>query len=139
MRVLSRVAFRRVIVRLSERQLHRNRDIVCEQLAERHYQTLVGRTVLVRSINGFLGDEGGSGDVHLNPPARVRIRETGSTERHGHWNGDYLDPIYDVEILDSRRVLRKLEGAWIYGPTWRSANENWETPCEQGDIVRVLP
>lgn len=81
-----------------------------EQMALDRYQELLGKVVEVRWVQGYIDDH--SDDFECNPPAKVKIVETTRTDIL-HWNGNYLDPMYDIELVEPHPVLKDVTSLWL--------------------------
>jgi hypothetical protein len=86
-------------------------------LAQADHAAKVGAVLTVDFLVGYIGDT----DVQTEHygPTQVRVLPT-ATEDLKHSVDDWLDPYWDVEVLDASLNLRS---AWIYGPSYQFARE----------------
>ena len=92
-----------------------------ERLALADFAKAQGNLFNVDWVYGYVGDD--SHDVRCDPPAVVRIDPTGQ-DSILHWCDEWLDPYWDVTILDSvgqpleNGTLAGLRSTWIHGPSY---------------------
>ena len=104
-----------------------------EQIAWREYRAVEGKVVLVKCLSGY--DENGySCDVFFGNPVRVRVDRHANNDDICRWmDGDHLDPIWDVEIVDpGDPALAGMRSCWVHA-TSRSISGR----IEEGDAVAV--
>jgi hypothetical protein len=85
-----------------------------ETLALETFRSHKGKVLLVRFLDGYRGND--SCTQEFNPPIRVKVVETNRFDII-HWNDDYLDPYWDVAVLDHRQELNGLRSTWVNGPS----------------------
>lgn len=76
------------------------------------YQRMLGKTVMVRSISGYRGND--SVDIRLSPPATVKIAHTEPASLK-HWNDDRCDPYWEVVLVEPHPQLEDIRSTWISG------------------------
>lgn len=86
-----------------------------ETKALERYRSLVGKVVEIEWVQGYIGDD--SGDFKCDPPAKVKIVET-DKDSILHWNDEWLDPYYDVELVEPHPKLAEARSLWIYGESY---------------------
>jgi hypothetical protein len=99
---------------------------VQEKLEERalaDYQEVKGKLVQISQIYGYLDDEDWEGPV--DSTVIVRVTDTPENEIR-RWRDDWLDPIYDVEIVTSGTLPDGLRSCWIHGKSYNLSGA--ETP-----------
>jgi len=102
-------------------------DEAVESLALAEHASHVGKVVLARSISGyFLSD---SFDIVLDPPVRVRVEAVpeGDIRR---WRDDWLDPVWDVAVLDDHPLLADKRSFWVHGTSYHRDGRT-----EPGDLL----
>lgn len=121
---------RKVVEKQSEESLNRDLKII-EERALGDYQKMLGQSVLVKAVSGFVGND--SVDINLDPPAKVRIDQTGSDSVH-HWNDDGLDPYCDVTLMEPHPALVDVRSFGIHGPCPNLDGKR----TEASEIVEVI-
>ena len=98
-----------------------------EDLALADYKAVEGKVIFVKFVAGFVGDDTDSSEHYFNPPIRGRV-DKGQNPEHGilHWNDNYLDPYWDVTIVDRKHPQLPKEGlrsCWTDGPSYSITGE----------------
>lgn len=92
-----------------------------ETLADSDHASVVGRRLKVKSVYAYW--DAGEGDITA-PEGRhflVRITKTERSAIH-HWNDDFIDPYWDVVILEGHDLLPVgSRNPWIDGRSWEVA------------------
>lgn len=92
------------------------RDITHVNLVEARalfdYNQVLGKTVLVSAISGFVGND--SVDINLDPPAKVRVEKTNEASVK-RWNDDWCDPYWEVTLAEPHPQLGDVRSLWISG------------------------
>lgn len=104
---------------------------VIESKAREDYRHYLGKIVLVNAISGFVGND--SVDIRLAPPAKVLIEAT-RLESVLRWNDDWLDPYYEVRLIEEHPMLVGVRSLWIHGPCYHLNGKQ----TEASDIVQEL-
>lgn len=99
-----------------------------EALAD--YEAALGTEIQVAEITGYRDDR--SVDVRLDRPIRVRVTQSSFQHDVLHWNDDFLDPIWNVELVDRPRELEGLSNFWVFGPSYRVVTPRIQTPTLTG-------
>lgn len=87
-----------------------------EQIALAEYWAALGEVIEAGCILAY-NDHDDSVEVHLDPPAKVRVDIT-DEDSILHWNDEtWLDPYWDVTPVEDREELRGLRSFWIDGPS----------------------
>ena len=94
-----------------------NREELEEQARKDHAEH-VGKVLTVKNIQGYIGDE--SGDFCCNPPAKVRVLPCAHPEDLEHWVDEWLDPYWDVELVEPHPQLEGARSFWIYGISYNA-------------------
>ncbi len=95
------------------------------------YQHMLGRTVLVRVVSGYRGSD--SVDIRLNPPAKVRIAKTEEASLK-HWNDDWCDPYWEVEVVEPHPQLVGIRSTWISGSCYHLNGQQ----ANASDVISVV-
>ena len=105
--------------------------LVLEEFAWNEYLRFAGKVVLVTTLYG--NDEGYSYEMRFDAPLRVRVSVSTHPEDIERWaDSDYLDPAWDVTLIDTHiPEAAALTSPWIYG-TSRSLSG----ATEAGDVLR---
>jgi hypothetical protein len=82
------------------------------------YQLYLGKIGLTYSLSGYINESDSVNLDNLDPPVRVRVLPTDRASLL-HENDGYIDPYWNVEVLDpvyvGERLLKGLRSTWIYG------------------------
>lgn len=97
----------------------RNREIELqlEQLAASDFKAHAGKILLVRTVVGY-NERDDSVDILCDPPARMRVRATCCDDDLRHWCGDWLDPYWDVDLIEPHPALTDIRSTWVFGPSY---------------------
>lgn len=101
-----------------------------EAKARADYASHLGKEVYVKAISGWLG-HAKTLDIVLDPPALVKVGETDDGDV-ARWMDDWLDPVFDVTLVQPHPQLKDMEAFWIYGTSYHA--DGTERP---GDIVNA--
>lgn len=93
---------------------------VIERGALQEHEAVRGRCFRVPWVYGYKGED--SVDVHLDPPVLVRILKTSEGDVC-HWNDEWLDPFWDVEVLEQRQELEDVRSTWVHGTSYSIAGD----------------
>jgi hypothetical protein len=88
-----------------------------EQRAMADYAAACGQEFLVESVSAQSGLT--SVDILCEPPAHVRVVST-SPEFLTRWNGNWLDPRWNVEVVTPHPALEKVAGVWVFGASYHA-------------------
>jgi hypothetical protein len=104
-----------------------------EVQALQDFQRVVGKMFWAYDLHGYSGED--SIDVDLKgEPVLVRIDDT-DVDSILHWNGEWLDPYWDVEVLTPVPEVPGLRSCWIHGHSY-----NTKTPeRQQAKLVPCVP
>lgn len=91
----------------------------------------VGVVLLAYWVNGYVGDTDEQRDVRFDPPIRVRVLPMRPNEGLLHYCDEFIDPYWDVEIVETQHPALPaggLRSCWIFG---RSINTKTgeHVPC----------
>lgn len=89
-------------------------EIEAAALAE--HESMVGKILLASVVDGYEDDDN-CRDFACDPPARVRVMRT-ARESVLHWNDDWLDPYWDVELVEPHPVLKGVRSMWVFGTSY---------------------
>jgi hypothetical protein len=104
---------------------------VIEARAMVDYEDVLGKTVLVSAICGFVGND--SVDINLDPPAKVRVEKTRETSVK-RWNDDWCDPYWEVVLAEPHPQLSGVRSLWISGTCYYLDGQQ----TEPSDVVSVV-
>lgn len=83
-----------------------------EQAAVADYTRLLGKVVPVFHISGYIGED--STDLSCSGVV-VRILPSPLEQVAGRWMDEWLDPIYEVELVERGNLPEGFRSPWIYG------------------------
>lgn len=86
--------------------------------ARADYETHLGQVIEVQFLEGYVGDD--SQEWRSDPPFLVKVIET-DAESLNHWCDEFLDPYWNVEVIDDRGVVppeAHSHSFWVYGPSY---------------------
>ena len=87
-----------------------------EHLAMLEHASMVGRILRVQWVTGYVGER--AADFTGVKPMRVRVLPM-RRENLLHWNWDFLDPYWDVELVGKHPgVPSEARNFWIHGPSY---------------------
>jgi hypothetical protein len=114
-------------------QVHPVAEELYENIACQDHRDAVGSVILVDYLTAYRGDTDNQDAYHFDPPLAVRVlpAEPGDL---AHWVDEWLDPYWDVEVVDRSHPQlppEGLRGAYVYGTSY-----NGVTGDEQGGPVR---
>ncbi len=112
-------------------------SIAARRTSENHaiaeFRSVVGRTLRVQHINGYVGND--SVSWCLIVPLRVRVLPM-SREAILRWNGSWLDPFWDVEIIDPPEELQLLRGPSVDGTSYLDGHpEGWRAYVKEPETT----
>lgn len=125
-----------------------------ELQAERAYALYKGQIVLASVVNGWRGDD--SVEQAFEPPIRVRIVEAARNDDIVRYCGEWIDPCWPVEILDTDRseltdadyaddeTGGRLRSTWVYGFSYNAQSgqvdpaTDWK-PLPEDAVPPALP
>ena len=100
-----------------------------KQLEERalaDHRTHRGSIILVTCLGGY-NERDDSIELHLDPPLRCRVDRT-REEDVLHWNGEWLDPYWDVTPLDRKNpAISGLRSFWTDGHSYNVCTGETQT------------
>lgn len=96
-----------------------------EEIALKEFSEYKGKILLATVLLGYENDD--SKSWHVDPPILVRVLETDKSSIF-HWNDDWLDPYWDVELLEDRPEFKNASSFYVDGP---SRNLNGEVQAPQ--------
>jgi hypothetical protein len=80
--------------------------------AQRDHERAIGKKFVVDEVDGYIND-----DSTTCGPAVVRVRKTAPSDICRVMD-DFVDPVWDVEVVTGDDTCRRLRSAWVYGPTY---------------------
>ena len=84
--------------------------------ADQDHAQALGRVLLAKVVSGYRDDE--CIDVICDPPARLRVAATPRLDLH-HWTCDgWLDPYWNVELVEPHPALAGMTSLWTFGPSY---------------------
>lgn len=87
-----------------------------EATALKEFADAQGKYFLVSSLCGYVGND--SVDLTCDPPILVKLTASSRKDDILHWNGDWLDPYWNVELITPRPAyLKEVRSTWIDGPS----------------------
>lgn len=90
-----------------------------EQKAILDHMGAVGTIIRPEWIYGYEGDTDNSIDIHANGRVAVRVEPCGFPDDIRHWNDDWLDPYWDVAIVDDPDgICANVRSPWTFGPSY---------------------
>lgn len=104
-----------------------------EELAVRFHAQHVGHLIRAAYLCGY-DKHDDSVDYACNPPVVVRVLPMRPHEGILHWNDEWLDPYWDVEVVSGEGRALTLRSTWIDGPSINAETGEWEWKN-----VEVLP
>jgi hypothetical protein len=84
-----------------------------EELCLAEYEAHKYKIILATLVNGW-NDHDHSVEVFCDPPARLRVQETRKNDIQ-HWNDDWCDPYWDVELVEPHPALENIRSLWVFG------------------------
>ena len=98
-----------------------------EQLALQDHARHVGKVVMVRELTAYPGTSDDSQDFVFDPPLAVRVLPSSSKEVI-HWVDEWLDPYWDVEIVDTAHpnLPDGLEHPWMFGISYNTEDGKFD-------------
>lgn len=104
-----------------------------KEKARAEYRSVVGKLVRIHCVDAWDSKRHENVTVELNPPAVGRILET-DDEYVTRWGDEvWLDPWWNVEILEKRPELEGLEGFYVYGTSWSIHGE--KSPSDDCELI----
>lgn len=98
--------------------MHSVSDMENQALAD--FAAARGRILLATEVSGFRGSD--SVEVYCDPPARVRVVATPKGDVL-HRNDGWLDPYWNVEMVDAHPALEGVRSLWVFGKSYHSNGE----------------
>lgn len=96
-----------------------NQFLDLEKQVLEDYRKVAGKVLLVNELTAYLGDTDEQGDLHFESPIAVRVLPNQDEHSLLHYNDEWIDPYWDVEIVDN--CDKSLRGAYIFGTSYNSA------------------
>ena len=81
------------------------------------YQEVLGKTVLVRLVSGYKNEN--CDDIACDPPAKMKVVATCERDIK-HRVYDWLDPYWNVEIVEPHPTLKDVTSMWVFGTSYRA-------------------
>jgi hypothetical protein len=79
------------------------------------YQKILGETIFVSDLSGYV--DGSTVDFDLKKPAKVKVVKT-SRDSLLHWNDEWLDPYWELELLEPHSELKGARSLWMFGDSY---------------------
>ena len=86
--------------------------------AEQDHREHVGKILEVKHVQGYVNDD--SVEANCNPPAKVRVLPCTHPEDLKHQVDEWLDPYWDVELVEPHPELEGVRSLWIYGISYNT-------------------
>jgi hypothetical protein len=84
--------------------------------ARSDFEAVRGKTLLVMVVGGFAdSDHSDSVELYLATPAKCRVTGTAESNMIDHWNDEWLDPYWDLELIEPHPELVGYHGFWTFG------------------------
>jgi hypothetical protein len=81
---------------------------------EKDFSRNLNKVILVEMLDATI--KGSSEVLHFDPPLRCKVvRTEGKFLYRTDHDGEWVDPIYNVEVLEMDRVPEGFDSAWVYG------------------------
>lgn len=100
------------------------------------YKAHEGRVLLVSTLTGYVGESGQAVTVHCDPPARVRVNRGIDKRRKSedlrHWCDNWLDPYWDVTLIERHPALEDARGLWVFGTAY--CTDGRTEPCSEWQL-----
>lgn len=120
----------------------RTREEILKQ-ATADLEAALGKTMLVTVLTGYSDKNDDSCEFYLKTPAKCRVLES-SRKSLDHWNDGWLDPYWDLELIEPHAELSGHRSLWTFGsacyhmdgriePTTEFTIESQENRCSCGD------
>jgi hypothetical protein len=87
----------------------------------RDYLAHEGKTLFIHNFTAFVGDSDEQVDLCLHKPVAVRLDPNQANSSLFNWRDDWIDPYWDVTILDNKHPELPKQGvrsAYTYGPSY---------------------
>ena len=104
----------------------RMEDLEAKVLAD--HETFKGKVILAKVVSGYRGED--SVEVYVDPPVRCRVEPMAKNDIC-HWNDEWLDPYWDIEVLEDRPELRGLRSTWTFGRSYNGETGEGEAVCTE--------
>jgi hypothetical protein len=79
------------------------------------YQKILGETIFVSDLTGYVDDN--TVDFGLKKPAKVKVVKT-SMDSLLHWNDEWLDPYWELELVEPHPALKGVRSLWMFGDSY---------------------
>lgn len=97
-----------------------------EQKVLEDYRAVSGKVILVRDLTAFIGDTCDQRDFCFDPPIAVRVEKRMDIDPRSsgllRWaDKDWIDPYWDIEIVDTDRIdipPEGLRGCYMFGTSY---------------------
>jgi hypothetical protein len=92
-----------------------------------------GLVILTSHLVGLVGDTDRQADFRFDPPLPVRVLPVRFPDQLIRWNGEWLDPLWNVEVVQLDHPGLPPEGlrsCWVYGPSYNFRTGERQ-PCHQ--------
>lgn len=98
------------------------------------YRAALGTIITVKMITGY-NDSDDSIDID-GIDARVRVVETPEDDLY-HWVDEYLDPYWNVELVEPIAEVAGLRSLWTFGPSYRLTPNHGIVSAENNQSVAL--
>lgn len=86
-----------------------------EKWAIEDYEKILGATIFVSGVTGYVDDN--TVDFDLAKPAKMKVVET-SRDSILHWNSEWLDPYWELELVEPHPELQGIRSLWMFGDSY---------------------
>lgn len=86
-----------------------------EKWAIEDYEKILGATIFVSGVTGYVDDN--TVDFDLAKPAKMKVVET-SRDSIIHWNSEWLDPYWELELVEPHPELQGIRSLWMFGDSY---------------------
>jgi hypothetical protein len=100
------------------------------EIANQEFKAHLGKLLKVEYLCGYSDND--SADVACE--AIVRVVPTPETDIL-HWNDEWLDPYWDVELIEGDERARSLRSIWIDGPSHNALTGKREWRAEVVSLI----
>ena len=93
-------------------------DPECEDIVVKEHDALVGKLIAAKTLTGYLGVSDEQVELFFKEPIIVRVCPMKAEDGVIHYTDDWIDPYWDVEIVDEKHSelpAAGLRSCWVFG------------------------